>query len=71
MKSPTQKRSALKAVSWRVIASLDTFIISYIITGRASMASTIAGIEILTKMILYYAHERGWSKIKWGIKDNK
>ena len=48
------------------IATTDTFLISYIITGRFDFAFAIAGIEVATKMILYYLHERAWSKIKWG-----
>lgn len=66
MKTPSQKRSALKALSWRVLASLDTFIISYLITGKISWAAGIAGVEVLTKVILYYGHERIWAKIKMG-----
>jgi len=62
----TTKRSACKALSWRVLASLDTFLISYLITGKLSWATAIAGIEVLTKMFLYFGHERMWNKIKWG-----
>ena len=65
MKTPSQKRSALKALSWRVLASLDTFLISYLITGRISWAAGIASVEVLTKIILYYGHERIWAKVKW------
>ena len=66
MKASSQKRSALKATTWRILASLDTFLISYIITGKVAWATAIASIEVLTKMILYYVHERGWSKVEWG-----
>jgi len=59
-------RSLIKALTWRVTASLDTFLLSYIITGRFDWATTIAFFEIITKAILYYLHERGWNKIKWG-----
>ena len=54
------RRSLVKTLTWRILATTDTFLISWIITGA------IAGIEVITKMALYYAHERGWSKIKWG-----
>jgi uncharacterized membrane protein len=57
------KKSATKALTWRVLASLDTFFISFIITGKLSWAGTIAGVEILTKMVLYYAHERVWDRV--------
>jgi uncharacterized membrane protein len=72
LKLPTQedssKRSLFKALTWRVTATMDTFIISLLITGKLSWATAIAGVEILTKMALYYFHERCWNRIKWGKK---
>ena len=62
----SKKRSFTKALSWRFIASLDTFLISYIITGKLSWAGSITLLEIITKTVLYYLHERGWNKIIWG-----
>ena len=59
-------RSIVKAITWRITASLDTFFISYIITGRFDWATSIAFFEIITKSILYYLHERGWNKVNWG-----
>ena len=59
-------RSFVKAISWRVLASADTFLISYIITGKLSWAGSITLFEIITKTILYYLHERGWNRITWG-----
>ena len=61
-----RKRSLAKACSWRVLASTDTFLISWLITGKLFWAETITLLEILTKTLLYYFHERGWDKIKWG-----
>ena len=61
-----RKRSLAKAFSWRVLASTDTFLISWLITGKLFWAGTITLLEILTKTLLYYFHERGWDKIKWG-----
>ena len=60
------KRSFIKTITWRVIATLDTFFISWFITGKLVFAGAIASLEILTKMLLYFLHERGWAKIKWG-----
>ena len=60
------KRSLIKTITWRVIATLDTFFISWFITGKLVFAGAIASLEILTKMFLYFLHERGWAKIKWG-----
>ena len=59
-------RSIVKSVSWRIVGTLDTIIISWIITGKVAMALTIGSIELLTKMVLYFFHERLWNIIKWG-----
>ena len=64
----TKQRSALKAITWRVIGTADTFVISYFITHKAVTAASIAGFEVLTKTILYYFHERGWDRVKCGRK---
>lgn len=60
------KRSVLKTISWRVIGTLDTIVISWLITGTLSIAFSIGLVELITKMILYFFHERAWNKIKWG-----
>ncbi len=59
-------RSIAKAVSWRIIGTLDTLIVSYILTGEIVLATSIASIDFVTKMILYFFHERLWNRIKWG-----
>lgn len=59
-------RSIVKAFSWRVIGTLDTLLISYILTGKISLAASIASIDFVTKMILYFFHERFWNLITWG-----
>ncbi len=59
-------RSVVKSISWRVLGTLDTMIISYIITGNLIMAASIGSIEVVTKMFLYYIHERSWNKISLG-----
>ena len=58
-------RSMVKAVSWRITGSIDTFVLSLIFTGSVKVAGSIAGAEAITKMILYYLHERAWSAIRW------
>ena len=64
----TKQRSALKAITWRVIGTVDTFVISWAITKEPVTAGAIASFEVFTKTILYYFHERGWNKVKWGRK---
>ncbi|GGD45015.1 hypothetical protein GCM10012288_19180 [Malaciobacter pacificus] len=59
-------RSVVKTISWRTLGTLDTIIISYFITGNLVMAASIGSIEVVTKMILYYFHERAWNKISLG-----
>lgn len=59
-------RSLLKAVSWRFTGTIDTFVIGFIVTGKASIAGSIAATELLSKVALYYGHERVWALIGWG-----
>jgi uncharacterized membrane protein len=59
-------RSFIKAVSWRVTASIDTFVISLFITGKFGLAGAIASVEVIMKIALYYFHERAWAIIPWG-----
>jgi uncharacterized membrane protein len=49
-----------KALSWRVVATLTTGIIAYLVTGKLEAAALIGGIEYLVKFVIYYAHERAW-----------
>lgn len=63
-------RSIVKSISWRTIGTLDTMLISYFITGKLAIALSIGGIEVFTKMALYFFHERTWNRIKFGrVKD--
>jgi uncharacterized membrane protein len=64
----THARSVLKAVSWRTLGTLDTFAISWFMTGRVEVAGSIAGIEIITKIAWYYLHERTWALVSWGCR---
>lgn len=63
-------RSLVKAIVWRVVGSLDTFMLSYIVTGKLKYAIQIASVEALTKIFLYYLHERVWKMIRWGKTDD-
>lgn len=64
--SEKHSRSLAKAISWRATGTVDTFIISFLVTGKATIAGSIAGVELLTKVALYYFHERIWAAISWG-----
>jgi sulfate adenylyltransferase large subunit len=62
----THGRSIAKAMSWRATGSIDTFVISWVFTGNTAIAGSIAGTEIVTKILFYYFHERGWALVPWG-----
>ncbi len=62
-------RSFAKAVSWRVLGSIDTFLLSWLFTSNPAAAGAIASAEVVTKMGLYYFHERAWGSITWGLRD--
>ncbi len=57
-------RSVAKAVSWRATGTLDTFLISWLITGTAALAGGIAATEVATKVVLFYLHERAWNLLR-------
>ena len=59
-------RSVVKTISWRTVGTLDTIIVSYFVTGNLVMAASIGSIEVITKMILYYFHERALNRLKFG-----
>ncbi|MEC3965492.1 DUF2061 domain-containing protein [Flagellimonas halotolerans] len=64
--SESPKRSIVKSISWRIVGTLDTILISWVVTGTLSMAFSIGLVELVTKMVLYFFHERIWNSIKWG-----
>jgi uncharacterized membrane protein len=64
------KRHIAKTVSWRIIGTVDTMILSGVITVSWELGLTIGGVEVFTKMILYFFHERIWYKFsKFGVKE--
>ena len=62
------RRSGIKTATWRVTASLDTMLLALLFTGNIGTAISIGGLEVITKLVLYYFHERAWSKIAWGTQ---
>ena len=67
----TPSRSLAKTLTWRALAAVDTFLIGWLITGNVLFAGSIASLEVLTKMVLYYAHERAWARVMWGVKQSE
>ena len=66
MVEETRVRSILKALSWRVLATLTTALLVYLFTRRFDIAITIGILEFVTKMALYFAHERFWNRLRFG-----
>ena len=64
----TKSRSFVKALSYRIWGTLSSVAVAYVITKNASLSVTIAFWETVVKVFIYYAHERGWNKVKWGRK---
>lgn len=60
-------RSLSKAISWRITGSLDTVLLAWLFTRSVDTALAIGLTEVLTKTLLYYWHERAWSKISLGV----
>ena len=59
-------RSIFKAFSWRVMATITTALITYVVTGQWKVAMVVSGIEFILKMLVYYIHERIWQLIPRG-----
>ena len=59
-------RSLLKSISWRVTGTFDTIVISYLITRQVRFALSIGFVELFTKCLLYFLHERAWNRIRFG-----
>jgi uncharacterized membrane protein len=68
MKDQSHKRHIAKTITWRIVGTLDTIFLSWIITGNPYTGLKIGFAEVLTKMLLYYFHERIWFKINLSKK---
>ena len=64
----SHKRHILKTITWRLVGTIDTIILSWIISGDPFIGLSIGGAELVTKMVLYYLHERTWYNIDFGIE---
>ena len=59
-------RTIIKAVSWRVIATLSTMTIVFLFTREIILSLGVGLVEVIAKITFYYIHERTWHKISWG-----
>ena len=60
------KRSVVKAISWRVVATVTTMIVVFAFTRRVTLALEVGAVEVVAKLVFYYLHERAWNWIGWG-----
>ena len=67
----SRKRSAIKSVCWHVIATSITACIIYAFTGKFILAASIAAVDIIINMTVYYFHERFWDQIEYGRDEDK
>ena len=70
-KDPSVKRHVAKTITWRMVGTVDTVILGWIVTGNPLVGLTIGGFEMITKMILYYLHERVWFKVNLGLPNRE
>jgi len=66
----SQIRHLLKTITWRIVGTIDTILLGWIVTGHAEIGLTIGGFELITKMLLYYFHERIWYRSDFGLISN-
>ena len=66
MREATKKRSIVKSITWRILASITTVLIVLIIGGDLNFALSVGIVEVVAKMMIYYSHERAWNKVRWG-----
>ncbi|AUS05850.1 DUF2061 domain-containing protein [Pseudotamlana carrageenivorans] len=67
----SKKRHLFKTITWRIVGTLDTMILAWVITGNPLTGLSIGAAEVLSKMLLYYLHERAWYKIDFGLEKRK
>lgn len=63
MKDNSHKRHIAKAITWRIVGTIDTMLLAWIISGNPLIGVKVGFAEVLTKMLLYYLHERVWFRV--------
>lgn len=61
------KRSFAKTITWRIAATVTTMTLIWCAFGEIDKAIGVGVIEFFLKMLIYYGHERAWSRISWGL----
>ena len=65
--SDSNKRHIIKTFSWRALGTIDTILLSWLITGNPLTGLKIGGVEVVTKMVLYFLHEKLWYRINYDL----
>lgn len=64
----SNRRHLLKTISWRIVGTIDTMILAWLISGDPMIGLKVGFAEVITKMLLYYLHERAWYKVDFGLE---
>jgi len=64
----TRKRTLAKTISFRILATIATMILVYVFTKSWTLMGILGGLDLVSKLLLYYFHERAWDKVEWGKK---
>ena len=64
------KRHIVKTITWRIIGTIDTMLLGWLVSGDPIIGLTIGSFEVVTKMVLYFLHERAWYRYDFGVKRN-
>jgi uncharacterized membrane protein len=67
----SKKRHIAKTITWRIVGTIDTMILAWVISGDPVIGLKVGGAEVVTKMILYYLHERGWYRLDYGLEQRR
>jgi adenylylsulfate kinase len=60
-------RSILKGITWRIVASLTTMLIVFVVTGDLALVASVGAVDVTLKVLFYYFHERMWGRVHWGL----
>lgn len=63
----SHKRSIIKGITWRFIASLTTMTVVFVATGNLALVASVGIIDVTVKVFFYYLHERTWGRVHWGV----
>ena len=67
----SRRRHILKSITWRIIGTIDTMLLGWLVSGDPMVGLKVGGLELFTKMVLYYFHERAWYNFGLGIPKRK